>query len=409
MSIDLQHSFTIYLTAKHHQIAEKFAHEQTSKFKAKQVYLNTLAVLAINEFLPEINYQGNLRESASFNPVINCLYNTGNLMVADIDVNLECRPILPEESAIIVPQEVIETADFYIGVQFQESLDKVKLLGFYPATKLDTSQPLITIPIEELTPIEDLIDELFAIEEYIDSLDENTVADVNEKLDDMPLAAIKLQLEKIYRDFNVDTKRYAEGVSFIRSQLVDDESSLSTELEDLVKNLFKPIEAYWEENEPGKSPINIGTQIGNAVVKLGDIIKGIRTPGYLYREEAIAQQLIPATAFLGDTEDQKITFNPINLAQEQILLSLQLETNNTNKINIKIIVKNVKENEPLPSELELILEDEKETITRKIKQQKHQDRFDITFSKNYGESFTLRLLLGDESFQEQFTIDLLRN
>ncbi|MBR8829215.1 MAG: DUF1822 family protein [Gomphosphaeria aponina SAG 52.96 = DSM 107014] len=70
MTIDLEHTFTVDLTAKHHQIAKKFAHEQTSNFKPKQVYLNTLAVLAIDEFLPEINYQGDLKESDSFNPVI---------------------------------------------------------------------------------------------------------------------------------------------------------------------------------------------------------------------------------------------------------------------------------------------------------------------------------------------------
>ena len=200
MNSTINHYLTIYLEKRAFEYAQKFAAQQASAEKARQVYLNTLAVSAVNEFVQEeLGFSTDLEAGDCWNPVVLILHNVADLVIPDLGI-LECRPMQPEDKIIPLPSEVRENRIAYIAVQFHEQLDDVKLRGFIPAVELGTYPE--EIDISQLQPIEELIDYLYRLETAISILEpglEEVQASVREILQEKSIAEIAAQLERVYR------------------------------------------------------------------------------------------------------------------------------------------------------------------------------------------------------------------
>ncbi|MFW6296850.1 MAG: DUF1822 family protein [Halothece sp.] len=142
-----------------HNLAKQFASEQSSREKFKQVYLNTLAVQAVNRFLEWFEVETDLSAGDSWNSVLRRFNDVADLVIPELGI-VECRPVFSEDTVIVLPPEVTEERLAYVGVRFQEQLNQVELIGFYPASDLVGE----TIPISQLKPMEELIDYLFELE-----------------------------------------------------------------------------------------------------------------------------------------------------------------------------------------------------------------------------------------------------
>lgn len=122
-------TITIGLGLEAHSQAEQFQRYHGDPLKAKQVYLNTLAVYAVNVYLQCREFDTDLEKSASWDPVMQILMD-----VADLEVKnrgkLECRPVLADAEAVCVPAEVWAERIGYVAVQLSESLREATLLGF---------------------------------------------------------------------------------------------------------------------------------------------------------------------------------------------------------------------------------------------------------------------------------------
>lgn len=84
------------------------------------------------------------------------IFDVADLLLPGIG-KLECRPVLPGESKIILPAEVIQNRIGYVALQFNEQLDSVELLGF--ATTAMVEAP--TIQITRLLELGVLIDTMY--------------------------------------------------------------------------------------------------------------------------------------------------------------------------------------------------------------------------------------------------------
>ena len=122
-------TFTVGLALEAHSRAEQFRCYHSNAHKAKQVYLNTLAVYAVSVYLQCRGFETDLEKSGSWDPVMQMLMDTADLVVKDCG-KLECRPVLPEAEVVCVPPEVWEERIGYVAVQFSESLREATLLGF---------------------------------------------------------------------------------------------------------------------------------------------------------------------------------------------------------------------------------------------------------------------------------------
>lgn len=141
--------FTIPLALEAHSKAEGFFRQHLNPRKAKQVYLNTLAVYAVNLYLQYLGLETDLEASDSYNPVMRSLMDVADLEVKDLG-KIECRPLLPDSDFLYVPAEVWEERIGYIAVQLDQSLRQANLLGF--AAAVATEQ----LPLSQLQSLEDL-------------------------------------------------------------------------------------------------------------------------------------------------------------------------------------------------------------------------------------------------------------
>jgi hypothetical protein len=142
-------TFTVPLALEAHAQAEQFRRSQPNPHKAKQVYLNTLAVYAVNTYLQCRGFETDLDKSASYDPVMQMLMDTADLVVKNRG-KLECRPVLPDAEVVCVPAEVWEERIGYVAVQMHESLREATLLGF--VKKVARSE----LPLSQLRSLEEL-------------------------------------------------------------------------------------------------------------------------------------------------------------------------------------------------------------------------------------------------------------
>ena len=242
---------TVPIELKAHEMARHFAAAQSTVQKGKRVYLNALAVYAVHSYLKWLQIETDFNSSDSFNPAKTALANIADLLIPGIG-SLECRPVLPGETAIFLPDEVIENRIGYVGVQFSDRLDSVQLLGFVPS--LDSSNPLQQLAVAELMPIDTLIEQITRLEEAIAFLetDDPVAIQVRSTIQTQSQSNIVAQLERIYRTCEEYEWRYAGGEMLAGSaaggeftrESVD---SADTDLQDLAEALLEKLAEIWRD------------------------------------------------------------------------------------------------------------------------------------------------------------------
>lgn len=144
-------TFTVPLALEAHAQAEQFRRYQSDARKAKQVYLNTLAVYATNVYLQCRGFETDLKQSASWDCIMQMLME---IDVADLLVKergkLECRPVLPDAEMMYVPAEVWDDRIGYVAVQLNESLREATVLGFVDRVKR------LNVPLHQLRSLAQL-------------------------------------------------------------------------------------------------------------------------------------------------------------------------------------------------------------------------------------------------------------
>lgn len=135
-------TFTVPITRDVYHQAENLSREQKHPEKARQVYLNTLAVLAVEFYCQCMEVETDLPASDSGNLSSRTLMDVADLVIKDMG-KLECRPVLPGEESCPVPGEVRSDRVGYVVVEINEENNRSTLLGFAesaPAGELKISQ-----------------------------------------------------------------------------------------------------------------------------------------------------------------------------------------------------------------------------------------------------------------------------
>ena len=143
-------TFSVPLSARNYRQAQEFSRLHQNPDKARQVYLNTLAVQAVSYYCRCLEIEADLAASDSWQPAMQALMD-----VADLDIKnwgkLECRPVLPGAGVCQLPEEVRCDRVGYVVVQIDEAAKEANLLGF---AKTAPSGRLL---LRELGSLEDLI------------------------------------------------------------------------------------------------------------------------------------------------------------------------------------------------------------------------------------------------------------
>lgn len=165
-------TFTVSLALSAHSQAEKFRRHHSNSDKAKQVYLNTLAVYAVDVYLQCLGFETNLQNSDSWNPAMQTLMDVADLVVKGCG-KLECRPVLPNAEIVYITEEVWHERIGCVAVELNESLREATVLGFVEkVTKkelpLSQLQSLQKLPIQlnkskPLVKLSQWFDDIFEI------------------------------------------------------------------------------------------------------------------------------------------------------------------------------------------------------------------------------------------------------
>lgn len=153
-------TFTVPLGSEPHRQAQQFCRQQSDRKKAKQIYLNTLAVSAVEFYLHCMGIETNWSASSSYNPIWQTLMDIADLEVPNIG-KLECRPVLSDSLVVHIPSEVALERTGYVAVQLNSSLQQATILGFSK-----TAPESGELPLTELLSLEDLLLHLRQIRQY---------------------------------------------------------------------------------------------------------------------------------------------------------------------------------------------------------------------------------------------------
>lgn len=189
---------SIALTSKIHEQARRWAIAQNSQQKAKQVYLNTLAVYAVDRYLRDFLIETDLEASESWSPGWLSPPDVADLVVTNVG-RLECRPVLRDAMKFRLPESAWDDRVAYVAVRLQESLQAAELVGYLPAPE---GEPPSTIAISQLSPIVDLLTYVQCLEEgnaLLESDDPVAVA-VREIFENSDRAKLIQKLERIYAE-----------------------------------------------------------------------------------------------------------------------------------------------------------------------------------------------------------------
>ena len=139
------------LTLKAHHTALMFYQQHFDARKAKQVYLNTLAINAVRSYLSWLGIATDLQASDSWNPTLQALADVADLEIPE-QGKLECRPVLPGATVCHVAPEAWSNRIGYIAVLLDADLQTATLLGFVPS--VDTKE----LPLNQLQSLATLLD-----------------------------------------------------------------------------------------------------------------------------------------------------------------------------------------------------------------------------------------------------------
>jgi len=254
-------SLMMPLTGKALETARNLAAQQPTPEKYRQVYLNALAVWAVNDYLELMGIPTDITAGDCWNPVVSLAADVADLVVTGLG-KIECRPMLPsEENICSVGSDVWDDRLAYVAVRVHEGEKEARVLGFSTQTEGFADSGL---PIDDLQAIEDLLDLVWrlqtgrdVVENILESSEESVEAKVREQLAREGLASIVARLERIYRtreefDWRYDAVEVLGGGK-TESELAlkgggDDEDD-DDELLDFAENLMDELAEVWQDEE----------------------------------------------------------------------------------------------------------------------------------------------------------------
>jgi Protein of unknown function (DUF1822) len=333
-------TFTVPLSFKAHSLAEQFRREQSIPQKAKQIYLNTLAVYAVDFYLQCLGVETEAEKSDSRNPLCLKFMNVADLLVKSIG-RLECCPILSESTVMHIPVEARTDRVGYVAVRLEQSLKQATLLGFTPTAVAE-------LPISQLKALAEL-------PEYLHQLQQIRIP--------------------------VNLRHWLDSLK--ESLLNSGKSSSPEELTAAARRSDDSLEEGWQRLEVLFSPEELTTVL--RMRSSEELVPEFRT-----RSSSIER-------------GKKICL-ATQMAQQTIILVVKLNPQSEEDINIVIEVRPIGGQLYLPETLHVKILDEKQTAVMQATASNTNQNIRFDFNAYPGEYFSVKITLEETSVIENFVI-----
>jgi len=168
-NLGVREDFAVPLPITEHarHLAQEFASQQLTPAKAQQVWLNTLAVLVVNDYLQMMSIPTNLPGSDSWNQLLRLCTDVADLELPEVG-RLECRPVRQGAHSCPIPPEVWDLRMGYVVIEIDDQGWSANLLGFVPSAEVEE------LSLTQLRSPEELLDHIYAQRQAIASLTAQT-------------------------------------------------------------------------------------------------------------------------------------------------------------------------------------------------------------------------------------------
>jgi Protein of unknown function (DUF1822) len=124
-----EHTLSLPIAQSMQKSARQFADLFDDPIAARQVYLQSLAVLTVNHYLQMMGIETDLHGSESWHPILRLAVDVSDLNLVGIG-SLECRAVLPKKTSCPIPEDVRENRIGYAIVEIDELQRQATILGF---------------------------------------------------------------------------------------------------------------------------------------------------------------------------------------------------------------------------------------------------------------------------------------
>jgi hypothetical protein len=374
---------TVKLSENYHQLAKQFASQQSSKEKVKQVYLNTLTVKVVNDFLQWFNIETDLEAGDSWNPVIRRFNDVADLVIPNLG-KIECCPVIESKNQTVfpIPTEAQEDRLAYVFVQFSELLNNCNILGYYSVSNI--TDQITEISLDQLQAIEELPEYLYELESY-----DPVLAKVEQQFNDLPRSQIIVFLEKLRK---IPSK---QRLNYLQKNL--------SQLTNFGNKLLQDLEIFWGE------AINIGAWFDDIWQNNWQPLNNLISTVANYNEK-LALRLATDTRSHNPNDAEVIAKRKASyeviLGENKVSLVQKIDKQSDGNHDILLQVYPTGENNYLPPNLDLIILDEKEELFLQATSRANDNWIQLQFQGEENEEFYVQLKLEENTFQEKYIIKL---
>ena len=155
--------FRVPCSKESHKLANKHANQQLTTMKAKQVYLNTLAVHVGKDYLVSLDFKTRSDNTSFFNSFLRMTEDVADVIIPDIGT-VEFRYVSPGEASFSISNPDNKEVIAYVAVAFDDSLDFGDILGFVTPKDLIEPEVDMIVYLDDLQPAEKLLSYLSKLE-----------------------------------------------------------------------------------------------------------------------------------------------------------------------------------------------------------------------------------------------------
>lgn len=381
MSDSIEASKTVVPIAEsQRQIALEFAAQQPTREKARQVYLNTLAVLTVKHCLDLVEIATDLAASDSWNPFCRLGADLADLKVEGAGY-LECRPVAADRQECFIPPEALENRIGYLVVQLTAPYQEATILGFVPQTVQ------INLPLSQLQP--------------------------------MPNLFLHLENLSIASQPTVNLRQWLHNAVETTWQNVEVDAIWQT-VEDVLSGTPQPRLAFRNINLKSEEMQQLIEQVyasqytGSGRLKFSD----------KHSESQLKSALID---FIGTTSDEALRWKAVEilwvlepdhpaagvrrimdlgllLAGQQLALLVAVVQSSDRRLSVLARVYPLREQRYVPTELQLSVLSADDSSSCKVQAREHDNYIQLILRAEFDDRFSIRITLKEDSITEYFVV-----
>ncbi|BAT55841.1 unknown protein [Nostoc sp. NIES-3756] len=373
---------SIPISEQFRQTALEFAQGQPTVAKAKQVYLNTLAVQVVNTYLTMLDIPTELEAGYCWLPRGRLFADVADLVLTGVG-RLECRPIRSGDRTCQIPPEVWDNRIGYIVVEINKSCKEGKIIGFTP--DVTTSE----IHLEQLQSLTVLIEysHLVQLRQWLEGIYTSNWQSI-EELSNQRSNQLSFRAKRV-RGFELDNPAKAWQV---------------------VEQLY-PYRS-WEKNLPKELLDNTGQQTGNLEVSPNNYSKLTGAIAHLLQTTPDEETRWTLAEILWTLEPNHPAISArrlidlgMRLAGHPVALMVAILAKPDRNVAVLLRVYPMGNQPYLPPGLELAGLDENGQTFLEVKARENKDDYiQCKFCAEFGERFQVRVSINNVSIQENFVI-----